>query len=310
MGLTAVRPSWAELPTELRELVTAHLGSTVVSADVQGGGFSPGVAARLVLQNSDRSFVKAIPAAHVLAGKYLIEAETGERLPPSVPSPRLRWHGSSAGWVVLLFDDIDGRHADLSPGSADIPTVISALTAMADLLTPSPLPDLQPSSATRAGLLHGWGDLATSPPADLDWWGREHLSDLAVLEAVWPAHADGLTLVHGDIRPDNLLVASGGAYVVDWAQPSQGAAWQDIADLMPHLIMAGHSPVGAEKTLVGIPYWDLAPPEVITSYAAAYAGYWTRMSRQPSPPGVPNLRAYQRRAAGAAIAWTRYRTGW
>jgi hypothetical protein len=49
---------------------------------------------------------------------------------------------------------------------------------------------------------------------------------------------------------------------------------------------------------------------VISSYAAAYAGYWTRMSRQPAPPGVPHLRNYQRRAAAAAIAWSRYRTGW
>ncbi|WP_326645942.1 hypothetical protein OG884_14885 [Streptosporangium sp. NBC_01755] len=76
------------------------------------------------------------------------------------------------------------------------------------------------------------------------------------------------------------------------------------------MIMAGHSPASAEKTLIGVPAWDLALPEVITSYAASFAGYWTRMSRQPAPTGVPNLRGYQRRAAAAAIAWTMYRTGW
>ncbi|MBG0818501.1 hypothetical protein [Planomonospora sp. ID82291] len=74
--------------------------------------------------------------------------------------------------------------------------------------------------------------------------------------------------------------------------------------------MAGHSPATAEKALVGASAWDLTPPEVITGYAASFAGYWTRMSRQPAPSGVPNLRAYQRRAAAAAIAWTMYRTGW
>ncbi|MEV7971475.1 phosphotransferase, partial [Sphaerisporangium sp. NPDC088356] len=131
-------------------------------------------------------------------------------------------------------------------------------------------------------------------------------------ETLWGRHADGSTLVHGDIRPDNLLITTSDrtGFVVDWAQPCQGAAWQDITDLVPHLIMAGNTPGAAEKALAGARAWDLVPSDVITSYAAAYAGYWTRMSRQPAPPGVPNLRNYQRRAAAAAIAWTRYHTGW
>ncbi|MBV9011475.1 MAG: hypothetical protein JO272_05395 [Pseudonocardiales bacterium] len=49
---------------------------------------------------------------------------------------------------------------------------------------------------------------------------------------------------------------------------------------------------------------------MITSYAAAFAAYWARNSRQAAPPGVPHLRTYQTRAAQAAIAWTAHRTGW
>ncbi|MEV2276929.1 hypothetical protein AB0I72_15240 [Nocardiopsis sp. NPDC049922] len=48
---------------------------------------------------------------------------------------------------------------------------------------------------------------------------------------------------------------------------------------------------------------------MLTSYAVAYAGYWRRMSRKPSPMGVPHLRRYQRRAAAAALDWVRHRTG-
>ncbi|MEV6865410.1 aminoglycoside phosphotransferase family protein [Streptosporangium subroseum] len=310
LGSTAVRPSWEQLPGELRDFVAAHLGSTVATADVQSGGFSPGVAARLSLTNNDRVFIKAIRTDHVLAGKYRTEAETAGRLPSAAPAPRLRWHGMEADWVVLIFDDVDGRHPDLSPGSPDVSTVASALSDMAGLLTPSPLSGLPPASVSRVRLLYGWHDLAESPPHDLGDWEQLHLRALADLETLWGRHADGATLVHGDIRPDNLLITDGTAVVVDWAQPCQGAAWQDIADLIPHLIMAGHTPETAEKALTGLPSWDLAATEVMTSYAAAFAGYWTRMSRQPAPPGVPHLRSYQRRAAEAALAWTMYRTGW
>ncbi|WP_433369155.1 phosphotransferase [Streptosporangium sp. CA-115845] len=256
-------------------------------------------------------FIKAIPDDHVLSGKYLIEAATSSGLPATAPAPRLRWYGASAEWIVLIFDDLDGRHPDLSQGSADVPAVVTAVSSMVELLTPSPLSDLPSVSTTRVSLLHGWRELVVCPPADLGGWERRHLRDLSELETHWAQHADGSTLVHGDIRPDNMIIATGEVvFVVDWAQPSLGAAWQDIADLVPHMIMAGHSPVSAEKTLIGVPAWDFAPPEVITSYAASFAGYWTGMSRQPAPPGVPNLRAYQRRAAAAAIAWTMYRTGW
>jgi thiamine kinase-like enzyme len=117
--------------------------------------------------------------------------------------------------------------------------------------------------------------------------------------------------VHGDINASNLLISGAQeVFLIDWAQPACGAAWPDIADLVPHLILAGHTPARAEQALAAVPAWRDADPDVITSYAIAFGGYWTRMSRLPAPPGVPNLRAYQARAAIAAMTWVAYRTGW
>ncbi|MGI8445732.1 MAG: phosphotransferase family protein [Streptosporangiaceae bacterium] len=125
------------------------------------------------------------------------------------------------------------------------------------------------------------------------------------------AAADGQTLVHGDINASNLLITgTREVFLIDWAQPACGAPWLDIADLAPHLILAGHAPATAERALAAAPAWRDADPQVITSYAIAFAGYWTRVSRHPAPPGVPSLRAYQARAAIAATTWVAYRTGW
>jgi aminoglycoside phosphotransferase (APT) family kinase protein len=305
-----VRPSWDELPGALRDGLAGRVGQ-IAAAHVQSGGFTPGLAVRLRLASGGRVFAKGIPAGHALAGKYRAEARTARLLPAAAPAPRLRWDGEIAGWFVLVFEDIDGRHADLSPGSADVGLVVAAVADLGRVLTPCPVPDAASAVADLAGLVHGWRQLADAPSCRLDEWARRHLESLAAAETAWLSAADGQTLVHGDISASNLLVTDAGrVLVVDWAQPACGASWLDVADLVPHLILAGHEPGAAEGVLAGVPAWGDTDPDVLTSYATAFAGYWIRMSGQPDPPGVPNLRAYQARAGAAALAWVRYRTGW
>ncbi len=116
--------------------------------------------------------------------------------------------------------------------------------------------------------MHGWGELATAPPADLDDWTRRHLHDLAALETQWLSAAEGKTLLHGDINQSNLLIDRAGTVVViDWAQPVRGAAWIDVADLVPHLILAGHTPA-AEAAITGVPS-DRVPHQVVEEHHVA-----------------------------------------
>ncbi|MGQ0776524.1 MAG: phosphotransferase family protein [Pseudonocardiales bacterium] len=307
---TALRPTWDELPPALRDGLADRLGP-ITSAQTQTGGFTPGLAVRLRLTSGELLFAKGIPTDHVLAGKYRAEATTARQLPKTTPAPRLHWDADIAGWVVLAFDDIDGRHAQLSPGSPDVGAVVRTIAHLADVLSPCPVADVPPATVELADLVHGWGELATAPPADLDDWTRRHLDDLAALETPWLAAAEGSALLHGDINQSNLLIDSAGqVLLIDWAQPVCGAAWIDVADLVPHLILAGHSPVAAEHALADVPTWRDTDPAMITSYAAAFAGYWARNSRRPAPPGVPHLRAHQARAARAAITWVTHRTSW
>jgi aminoglycoside phosphotransferase (APT) family kinase protein len=211
---------------------------------------------------------------------------------------------------VLVLDDLDARHADLTPGSPDVPRVVSTIASLGDVLTPCPAGDTPAAEVDLAEFVHGWHELAEAPPADLPEWERRHLEDLADLESGWLAAAAGDTLVHGDVNASNLLVSNAGVYLIDWAQPARGASWLDVADLIPYLILAGHTPAAAEAALIDVPAWRNTDPGVITSYAAAFAGYWARSSRLPAPPGVPNLRGHQARAARAATSWVAHRTGW
>ncbi len=201
----------------------------------------------------------------------------------------------------------------LAVGSPDIPVVVDAVAAMSRALDPCPVAGAVPVTVPR-----GWRDLTTDQlehePAA---WAIPRLGELAALEERWAAQAAGTALVHNDIRPDNLLLTpnSNGegrdvrVTVVNWAQARLGRPWLDVASLVPHLIMAGHTPQQAEAHLTGTELAK-ADPELVTANAAAHAGYLIKSAPLPAPPKVQHLRAYQARAAQAVTAWVCHRTGW
>ncbi|HKO84949.1 MAG TPA: hypothetical protein VJ140_10415 [Actinomycetota bacterium] len=53
-----------------------------------------------------------------------------------------------------------------------------------------------------------------------------------------------------------------------------------------------------------------ADPDAVTAVLAPLAGYLVRESRQPPPPRLPTLRAFQQDHSRPALAWLRQRTGW
>lgn len=150
---TAIRPAWDQLPAPLRDGLDARLGG-ITATRAQPGGFTPGLAVRLQLADGSRVFAKGIPIGHVLAGKYLEETATCRQLPAAAPAPRLRWNGQIDGRIVPIFDDIDGRHPVLAPGSPDTGRVVAMTAGLAAILTPCPVAAAPPASRRtgRAGL--------------------------------------------------------------------------------------------------------------------------------------------------------------
>lgn len=76
------------------------------------------------------------PAAHRR------EAEIAASLPAEAPVPRLLWSQDEGegGWVVLLFEDVEGRNPTVPWRDEELGRTLVALADLADLLTPSPLP--------------------------------------------------------------------------------------------------------------------------------------------------------------------------
>lgn len=309
-----VRLPWTAVPAHLRLAVETHLGDRVTEAVTQPGGFSPGVAARLRLAGGGRAFVKAVgPEPNPDSpGIHRAEARVAAALPSGVPAPRLLASFDEDGWVVLLFEDVEGRQPVQPWVPAELDLVLGAVARLADSLTPAPV--AVPSAAERLREeFRGWRTLAAEPGGLTrevfgDWVPR-HLDRLAELEAGWERAAEGDTLAHADLRADNLLLtADGGVVVVDWPWACLSTRWFDLLGMLPSVTMQGGPPPAG--VFDRHPVAAKADADAVTAVLAAVTGYFLHRGSLPAPPGLPTLRAFQLAQGRVALAWLRQRTGW
>ena len=306
---------WSEVPLRVRAAVEDRLGSPVVSATSQSGGVSSGVAARLVTGDGRRFFAKAAgPRPNPLAPvAHRREARVNAALPDGVPVPRLllsRDEGDG-GWIVLLFEDVEARNPRVPWRTDELNRTLDALASFSDLVTPSPLPSSLVGIVGDWEVIRDrhWQRLVEERPARLDAWSARHLDALADLEAEAAAAAAGDTLLHLDLRADNLLLApEGRVLVVDWPHARIGASWVDLVFFAPSVAMQGGPP--PEELVARHPPSRHADPNAMTAVVAAVAGFFIHEGLQPAPSGLPTLRPFQIAQGEEARGWLARRTGW
>lgn len=303
-----VRVDWDAIPVRVRAAIERICGARVVQASSQPGGFSPGVAARVHCADGSKHFVKAVSAianpdtpgmhrreAHVLRGLDPLIA-SGE-----LPAPRLRGLVEDDGWTALVLDDINGRHPGLPWQQPDLDRMLAALDQLATILTPPPIGAPLVTQSLGADFT-GWRTLAAAGGDDrLDAWSASRLAELAALEATWPQHAAGQTLLHADVRADNVLLTGDRVVFVDWPHACVGASFIDLVFFAPSVAMQG-GPDPAELMARSAAARQ-AGQRALTAVVCAMAGYLTARSLQPPPPGLPTVRAFQAAQGKVARRW-------
>lgn len=296
-GRTARRLEWRFLPPHLRAEVERHTGSPVVDAVSQTSGFTPGFASVLTCADGSRHFVKAasVVAQRMFADAYREEARKLGLLPDGVPAPRLQWvHDDD--WVALGFEYVEGR----PPQRPWVPEELAAASTMAlevsRLLTPAP-DGISPAVEELAS----WGEL---------WEQVDHprAADYLALARRYADVVDGDTVVHTDIRDDNLLVRPDGSVVMcDWNWPVAGAAWLDSLLL---LIGPRGDGLDVEAHIAAHPLLSQVDPEQVDVVLALVLGYFEHSRSLPVPPTSPYLRAAQAWQADVLHRWLADRRGW
>jgi aminoglycoside phosphotransferase len=297
-----------EVPERVRRAIEEILGAPVVAAHSQPGGFSPGLAARLVLADGRRAFAKAVgaernPDAPVFHRR---EVEVLAALPPDLPVPRLLGSYDDGDWVALVVEDVDGDTPAEPWRPAELARVVEAMAKLADRLTPSPIAR-GPVAVLDEQAFRGWRTLAADPSAAAPLGPAvcARLDELAAIEEGWTAAADGLSLVHGDLRADNILLTPDEVVFVDWPHARIGAPWLDLLFLLPSAAVTGTDP---EEVWAAYPPARAADPDAVTAVLVALTGYFLYHSLLPPPPNLEKVRQFQRVQGEAALRWVDART--
>lgn len=304
MSRHGVRSDWRDAPDELRRAVDELLGARVVSADALSGGFSPGPAIRADLSDGRRVFVKAV-GVELNEDSVLLhrrEAAVLAAFGPQVPAPPLVGVVDTGEWIALVVRWVEGHRPD-----AEVPDDVRRLLDVMERVAADPgtvastfaaLEELHPD------LFDHWRALAEEPPPSLDEWSHRHLTALVAAEAPAVEATRGTNLQHVDVRTDNAVLGAGGPpddVLVDWPGACSGAAWTDLVAMAPSLHLDGGP--DPEQTLALSAVGRDADPEAVDAFAVAIAGYFTRQSLLPPPPGLPTLRPFQAAQGEIARRW-------
>lgn len=182
-------------------------------------------------------------------------------------APRLRWHVETDGWSLLGFERVDGRRANYTPRSPDLPKVVHVMRRLGEIHCP----DLPLKTAPQR-----WASYTDDP----ELFAGEHL-------------------LHTEWSPGNVLI-NRAAHLVDWAWPTRGAAWIDPACWVVWLVASGHSPQSAEVWAAQLPAWRSAPRDGLNAFAGTQAALWDGIVQDGPEPWTERL-------ADAARQWAEHR---
>ncbi|TYB46443.1 phosphotransferase family protein [Actinomadura chibensis] len=267
-----MRSDWAALPSEVLGAITARTGAIHGVEPAPAGNHAD--IAVTVHVGGGRLFLKAARKAGPDAdGPEVRSLRWEAAINPHVTeyAPRLHWTVEAGGWLVLAFEHVQARHADFAPGSADL----DVLAKVIDGLQAHPLPPV----LERKRVERRW----------------EAIADVSALA--------GDTLLHADLNPANVLLGDDGSvWLVDWTFIGRGAAFLELALLIPWLLKAGHTPAEAERWLARFPAWTNADKAAIDLFSRVFADKWTLNL-------AANDAEWAKEHADAARQWADHRLG-
>ena len=223
--------------------------------------------------------------------------------PAAAPAAPLLWVHDADDWVVLGLEHVAARNPLRPWHEADLAASVAMLEQASAVLTPAPAALALDSFATEFADFPGYWDHVRRTRPDLP-----HLEEAAALAAGFAAVTEGDTVVHTDVRDDNILVRPDGtALLCDWNWPVTGAAWLDTVFLM---IGPRGDGLDVDEVLATAPLTADVPPEHVDVVLALLTAYFLHQSDQPVPSTSPHLRDAQRWQGEVVWDWFCERRAW
>jgi Phosphotransferase enzyme family len=255
---------------------------------IQTRGYALAFHAIAEFDDGSTAFVKA--GAEEITSEFLREEVRFYRAVQESFMPRLLGY-DEADPPLLVLEDLSGWRWPPPWDDAAIVHVQEALDRLWSTHAPA---WVRPIAEEREWLLGGWAAIEADPQPFLSLglgsadWLEEALPVLR--RAAESAPIDGDTLLHLDVRSDNLCLGDRGAVLVDWNLVHLGNPDLDLAAWASSLCLEGGP--RPEEILPNAP-----------GLAAALAGYFASRAGLPPPPTAPEVRAFQLAQARIALPW-------
>ncbi len=193
---------------------------------------------------------------------------------------------------------------------ADLAACLDALDRLADSCTPTPLAEAGSAGEELRADFAGFERIAADPTG-VAASALDHLDELRGLASAAADAVTGETLVHLDIRADNLLIEpSGRVVIIDWPWACTGAEWLDTLSLLLNAQFIGCGDCDPDALVATTPRLAGVPADNVDSVLAGFCAFFLDAARRPSPPGLPTLRAFQLAQGESTLAWLGRRRGW
>ena len=253
---------------------------------VTRGGYTPAERWLVTFGDGTRAFAKVGTVERV--GEWLMTEHRAYAEIVGSFMPRL------IGWSAqpvpaLLIEDLSRAHWP-PPWSDDL---VAKVRATLESVAATPCPEWAPP-VEQLDLFGGWSEIASDPAPFLalrlvshEWL---HAALPALIASEQTPELAGSSLLHLDVRSDNLCLAADRVVLVDWNYVSRGNPLLDVAGWLPSL------------TSEGGPLPEEVEPAAGT-FAPAIAGYFCSHAPLPIISDAPAVREVQLAQAMTSLCW-------
>lgn len=311
------KPTWSSVSPDARRAISAVLGVEITGGEVVFGGFSSSATFTLTLADGSRAFVKG---GHGEQSTFINDAVRREALVyrelPQIAafSPKIFGTAETADWFFLVMEDL----SDAAKAPPWTPATWSAAIArLAEFHNMRIAPPSWTDDVAKVMAEDAWKKVATDASCKADLcalfansvdaarWFDEALPKLIVADAEFPPRHAGSSILHLDMRSDNILFKKfgGEAVFLDWNWLHTGSGVIDMVYFATSIFEEG----GPHPDLSMQRYQAAAKASFsdrdVAVCAANVAGYFALRAHLSPVADAPRLRWAQRLKLFASLDW-------
>jgi hypothetical protein len=253
---------------------------------VTRGGYTPAERWLVTFADGTRGFAK-VGTVHRVGQWLKIEHRVYAEIVGEFMPRLIGW--STRPVPALLIEDLSGAHWP-PPWSGDF---IAKVRATLESVAATPCPEWVPR-VEQLDLFGGWSAIVSDPEPflALGLASKEWLFAAlpALIASEHPSELAGNSLLHLDVRSDNICLAADRVVLVDWNFVSRGNPLLDVAGWLPSLTSEGGPLPEVVDAAAGI-------------FAPAMAGYFCSHASLPIIPDAPAVREVQLAQAVTSLCW-------